>query len=319
MGTTPDKSSTPLDPWAPMRRGLITAPDLTDREKLVLGFLMTFDLPDNRAQGNRKRFVHVSRATIAKAFDRSVRQMAKIFASLEAKGYIRRVDIAGKVAYTYLEPKVYGEIELRGIDCFETTAPVSLNDPPLVGPVNLDDTPTREPGRHGSGIPVSLDDTPPVNSSDTPPVSFNDIQKNRIEEEKLRDVGAHSSSADFADATSQYQPQATKAKRQRKNVAKPRFEDVKAAVEAVDLTELIAKYRDLNVDAEFEQWKDYVLYGVNKAGKAPWTLPYTHWDKVFENWLRNARKWNGNRATATKTPAAHPVPQMPDLSNFTLD
>ncbi|MEW6352213.1 MAG: hypothetical protein AB1646_24430 [Thermodesulfobacteriota bacterium] len=297
MPTPPDKSSPPFVRWAPATEHLLANRNLSDRELRALLVVMSYDLPDSQAGGNRKHRAFLARSTVARILGCSPRQVSRLLESLESKGFLRREQRSGRASIVHIDPTVYPE----------PATLVAERQDPLVAECQ------------GSSTPLSSDDKTPLSLSVKGPLSLDVNHKRYSEERIVRENSVRTSCEDSAIAPSNPTPEIAKKKARCKPPSPDRFDAVKAAVEAVDLADFREKYRDLDVSAEYEQWRDYVLYGVNKAGKPPWTLPYTRWDKVFENWLRNVRKWNGNRGTATRTPQTQPVPQLPSLDNFTLD
>ncbi len=314
----PAKSPEDRERWAPVPLGLTTDSRLTDREFRLLVYLKGHDLPEGLT-GSRKRFVFLSRSTIARAFGCSVRAVAYLLAGLESKGFVTREGRPGKTSLVHLTGGAdRGIAESGTAECVTNEVADTLGDP-SGSPVKVTFTGTRESELHGSDEPVKVGFTPTREGSLPLPVKVGFPHKRELNERNFEEGSMQLSAAfDFAAATSLEQPQVTKPKTRRKAESKQTLERVQAVIDSLDLSKFRAKYPGLDMHNEHARFSDYYLGGNQSNGKPNWQK-WSDWSRAFHSWCRNAVRFNGNRPGGRTPPSQPVVGQLPDLTHYSID
>lgn len=91
-------------------------------------------------------------------------------------------------------------------------------------------------------------------------------------------------------------------------------EEVEQAIDGLDLGRFREKYPSLDIDREFESFRDYYLHQNNaRTGRPNWKR-WNDCSRAFHSWCRKASEWAQER----KTQQPEPTGQPPDLTNYQM-
>ncbi|MFH1117275.1 MAG: hypothetical protein V1792_25435 [Pseudomonadota bacterium] len=96
-------------------------------------------------------------------------------------------------------------------------------------------------------------------------------------------------------------------------------ESVEAAIDGLDLAKFESKYPDLNVDDQFDRFREFFLDRNDSKTAQPNWKKWSDWNKAFHRWCATSLKWQQERTAKseqTRTPDAGP--QYQDLSNYKI-
>ena len=71
----------------------------------------------------------------------------------------------------------------------------------------------------------------------------------------------------------------------------PTLESVTEAIDGLDLEKFREKYTEIDVDDQFDRFRDHWLYKNDSRTGKPNYLKWTDWNRAFHSWCRQALKF----------------------------